>query len=70
MTDVGLFDVVELLVNLPEYGLQVGMQGAIVECNDNKDYAVEFSDEEGVMIAACALSRDQFIVVSQAQTKS
>lgn len=63
MADIGLFDVVELLVDLPEYGLQVGMQGAIVECYDNNIYTVEFADSDGLMTAACTLSSEQFIVV-------
>ena len=32
MNNPELLDVVELLVNLPDEGLQVGAQGTIVEC--------------------------------------
>lgn len=69
MTEIGLLDVVELLVDVPEYDLRVGMQGAIVECYDNNTYEVEFNDQDGVMMAACTLSSEQFIVVRQARTK-
>ena len=30
-----LFDIVELIVNLPEYQQFIGSQGAIVECHDD-----------------------------------
>jgi len=35
------FDVVELLVNLPEHGLRAGLQGAILECYPDQSYEVE-----------------------------
>ncbi len=65
-----LFDVIELLVNLPEYNLQAGEQGTIVECYSNSDYEVEFSNSEGETLALCPLSPQQFIVVWQANTKT
>jgi hypothetical protein len=37
-----LFDVVEMLVNLPELGLQVGDRGAIVEEYSDRAYEIEF----------------------------
>lgn len=41
-----LFDIVELLLNLPEYNLKIGEQGAIVEVFDDGFYEVEFANEE------------------------
>ena len=65
-----LFDIVELLLNLPDYQLQAGVQGSIVECYDNDAYEVEFSDSDGETLALCTLSPKQFIIVWQAETKS
>lgn len=63
-----LFDVIELLVDLPEYNLRQGTQGAIVHCHPNDTYEVEFTNEDGEAVALCSLSADQFIVVWQAKT--
>lgn len=65
-----LFDVVELLVDLPSDSLHARDRGAIVECYDDGNYEVEFTNEEGETLALCALSNDQFIVVWKASTKS
>jgi hypothetical protein len=64
-----LFDVVELLVNLPESQQSIGTQGSIVECHDLNHFEVEFSNEAGETTALCVLLPQQFIVVWQAQTK-
>jgi hypothetical protein len=64
-----LFDIVELLVNLPESQQSIGTQGSIVECHDPNHFEVEFSNEDGETTALCVLSPQQFIVVWQAQTK-
>jgi Domain of unknown function (DUF4926) len=58
-----LFDVVELLVNLPEPGLQLGAQGAIVEVYPDRSYEVEFTNGSGETIALVALMAAQFVVV-------
>ncbi len=70
MNQPELFDIVELLVDLPEDELQVGAQGTIVECYGNDAYEVEFSDSDGETLALCTLSPEKFIVVWQAKTKS
>lgn len=64
-----LFDIVELLVNLPEFQQSIGTQGSIVECHDLNHFEVEFSNEAGETTALCVLLPQQFIVVWQAQTK-
>ena len=38
MTQPELFDVVELLVDLPKYNLRAGVQGAIVECYQDNNF--------------------------------
>lgn len=65
-----LFDVVELLKDLPEQGLRAGSRGAIVECYPEQSYEVEFTDSEGETLAMAALSPSQFIVVWKAETKT
>lgn len=65
-----LFDVVELLVDLPEHNLRPGIQGAIVYCHPDDTYEVEFTNEDGETVALCPLSADQFIVVWQAKTRT
>ncbi|NJK73251.1 MAG: DUF4926 domain-containing protein [Oscillatoriales cyanobacterium RU_3_3] len=64
-----LFDVVELLVILPDKNLHVGARGAIVERYDDGTYEVEFSDSYGETIALCVLSSEQFLVVWQAKER-
>lgn len=70
MTEAELFDVIELLVDLPEDHLSAGVRGAIVECYNNSNYEVEFTNEDGESLALCTLSPEQFIVVWKAKTKS
>ena len=70
MNQPELFDIVELLVDLSEHELQIGVQGTIVECYGNDAYEVEFSNPDGETFALCTLSPEQFITVWQAKTKS
>jgi hypothetical protein len=65
-----VFDVVELLVDLPEDHLYSGNKGAIVDCYYDGNYEVEFTNNEGETLALCTLSGEQFIVVWKASTKS
>lgn len=65
-----LFDVIELLVDLPEHSLRSGVRGAIVDCHPDGTYEVEFTNEEGETVALCPLSADQFIVVWRAETRT
>ncbi|MGC1310518.1 MAG: DUF4926 domain-containing protein [Phormidesmis sp.] len=64
-----LFDVVELLVNLPEHDQSIGGQGTIVECYDDHDFEVEFVNDDGETTALCTLSSEQFIVVWKSATQ-
>ncbi|MGK7944610.1 MAG: DUF4926 domain-containing protein [Microcystaceae cyanobacterium] len=64
-----LFDIVELLVNLPEYQQMIGSQGAIVECHDDHNFEVEFANEEGETTTLCNLSDKKFVIVWKSSTK-
>ena len=70
MNQPELFDIVELLITVPEGNLEAGEQGTIVECFDEKAFEVEFSDSDGKTLALCTLSPQEFIVVWQSKTKS
>jgi hypothetical protein len=65
-----LFDVVELLVNLPEAGLQLGAQGSIVEQYPDRSYEVEFTNGTGETIALVTLMAAQFVVVWRSGSKT
>ncbi|MDJ1170530.1 DUF4926 domain-containing protein [Roseofilum sp. BLCC_M154] len=64
-----LFDLVELLIDLPEYHLFIGDRGAVVECLDDTHFEIEFSNPDGETTALCPLSTEQFMVVWQSETK-
>ncbi|MCS6927815.1 MAG: DUF4926 domain-containing protein, partial [Candidatus Binatia bacterium] len=61
-----LFDVVELIVDIPARGLRAGMQGTIVQCHAGDAYEVEFANDVGETVDFLALRPEQFIVVWQA----
>jgi hypothetical protein len=65
-----LFDVIELLVDLPAYQLRSGTLGAIVHVHSDATYEVEFTNKEGETTALCPLTAEQFLVVWQAETRS
>jgi len=67
---IEMFDVVELLDDVPEHGLLAGMQGTIVECHAADAYEVEFVDEKGDTSALLALAPEHFAVVWRARTRS
>lgn len=70
MTEPALFDVVELLEDLPEQKLRTGDRGAIVECYPGEFYEVEFSNSEGETLALAVLKRSQVKVLWQSRTKA
>jgi hypothetical protein len=47
MIQTELYDVVELLVDLPKVGLKSGHLGTILETHNEKTYEVEFANVEG-----------------------
>jgi hypothetical protein len=64
------FDVIDLIVDVPEANLRAGTRGAIVDGYSDGSYEVEFTNDVGETIALCALSADQFIVVWKAETRT
>lgn len=68
--EVELFDVIELLTDLPEQSLRAGSRGAVVVCHPDGVYEVEFTNRDGETVALCPLSHQQFLVVWQAKTKN
>lgn len=57
------YDVVELVQDLPEYGLVKGQKGTILEIYNEVDCEVEFSDCEGITIYLGSLSMNYLRVV-------
>jgi Domain of unknown function (DUF4926) len=86
MKDPELFDVIELLIDLPAHSLSAGdsrsetlrERGAICEEYDNSQYEIEFTNSDGESIALVALSLakplgtriDTFIVVWRSASKT
>jgi hypothetical protein len=70
MTTPDLFDVVELLADMPQHDLRAGARGAVVHCHADGTYEVEFANDEGETVAWCALSADQLMVIWQAATRT
>jgi len=66
----GLLDVIEVLVDLPERHVQVGMQGTIVHCYPDNVFEVESVNEDGETTALCPLRSGQFLIVWKASTKT
>ena len=46
MTKPELFDIIELLVDVPEYNLKVETQCTIVECYEDQSYEIEFANSQ------------------------
>ena len=64
-----LFDVIELLVDLPEEEVNAGELGTIVEKYDDRAYEVEFANDEGETLALLALTPEKFSVVWKSETQ-
>jgi hypothetical protein len=58
---VDLYDVVQLMVDLPDEGLSAGAVGAVVHVFEKPSlaYEVEFADEDGRTIAQLPLTPGQ-----------
>jgi hypothetical protein len=70
MQDVNLFDVVELIVDLPQQGLYAGMCGTVLEMHGaGQAFEVEFSDEQGQVVSFLALPPEHFVVIWRAQER-
>ena len=61
---IRLFDVVALIVDLPEHKLKRGYVGTVVETLANGSvFEVEFSDSNGHSYASLGLKEDQLMVL-------
>jgi hypothetical protein len=60
---IDLFDVVALLVDLPEEGLVRGEVGTVVEIHHSDHYEVEFSDNHGQTYAMLAIAGQDLLVL-------
>ncbi len=69
MIEPHLFDIVELLIDIPDKNLFAGMQGTIVEQYETRIFEIEFSDKQGQTLALCTLEKSNFFVVWQSATK-
>ena len=58
-----LLDIVALIEDLKDYGLQRGQVGTIVEMLDDAVFEVEFTDNEGRTYATLALKAEQLMVL-------
>ncbi len=63
MNKLELFDVIELLTDIPEFSLRKGEQGAIVEDYNNGVFEIEFTNKKGETTALCSIPQNKFIVV-------
>lgn len=64
-------DVVALTREIPEYGLQVGKTGTVVDCYpDGKAYEVEFFDDEGFTIEVLTLEAADVQPLSEVAARS
>ncbi len=68
--EIKLLDVVALTVDLPEYNLQRGQVGTVVEFLANGEaYEVEFSDRQGRTYELVGLRPDQIMVLRYQPTE-
>ncbi|GEM_PF-285991 len=66
---VKLFDMVALVVDLPEYNLRRGQVGTVVEYLAPNIFEVEFNDQEGQVYESLALSTDKFVLLRRKPAK-
>ena len=66
---LNLFDVVELIADIPEHRLSIGMRGTIIECHPNDNYEIEFINDYGETINSLPVHQKQFIVVWRSDTE-
>ena len=63
MNSIEVLDVVALIQDIPERGLQRGQVGTVVETLAPNVYEVEFSDNNGRTYATLALKAAQLMVL-------
>lgn len=57
-------DIIALTQDLPELGLKKGETGTVVDISESGLFLVEFSNENGEMIALESLKREQITLVT------
>lgn len=64
MEDFKLFDVIALMIDLPEHNLRRGQVGTIVEILANgKAFEVEFSDSNGRTFESIGIKPEQMMML-------
>ncbi len=64
MENIKLFDIVALMVDLPEYNLWCGQVGTVVDIlAHGQAFEVEFSDNDGRTYESLGLRADQLVVL-------
>ena len=69
MNKAELFDVIELLTDIPKFSLRKGEQGAIIDDYQNGVFEVEFTNKKGETTALFSITEDKFTVVWCAKTE-
>lgn len=64
-----LFDVIEVIVGIPEHKLDIGVRGTIVECLSDDVYEVEFINNHGETTSILPLRKNHFIIIWKSDTK-
>ncbi|MGB5596681.1 MAG: DUF4926 domain-containing protein [Crocosphaera sp.] len=64
-----LFDVIELLTDIPEFSLRKGEQGAIIDNYEDGVFEIEFTNKKGETTANCSIPQDKFTVVWSSKTE-
>ena len=64
-----LFDVIELLTDIPEFSLRKGEQGAILDDYEDGFFEIEFTNKKGETTALFSIPKDKFTVVWSSQTE-
>ena len=63
MNQPELFDVIELLTDIPEFSLRKGEQGTIIDDYEDGVFEIEFTNKKGETTALCSIHKDKFTVV-------
>jgi hypothetical protein len=64
-----LFDVIELLTDIPEFSLRKGEQGTIIDDYEDGFFEIEFTNKKGETTALCSIHQNKFTVVWSSQTE-
>jgi hypothetical protein len=64
-----LFDVIELLTDIPEFSLRKGEQGTIVDDYQDGVFEIEFINKKGETTALCSINQEKFMIVWSAKTE-